>query len=132
MKYYVFSFFNSFCLLWLQDPNSSSLLFRLAPPGMNMMSYASVRHSLHILDVGLYEGALVIISQLISCWIFLAFRLQTWLASFDAVFLFSLMSELCLLYLVLNRPLAHYLVLNRSPVTKVRTFYKNLVQHCRR
>ena len=33
----------------------------------------------------------------------LGFQVTTWLANFDAVFLLSLMSELCLLYLVLNR-----------------------------
>ena len=43
---------------------------QVAPPDMKIMENASVRQSLRILDVWLYEGALVMMSQLVSCWMF--------------------------------------------------------------
>ena len=76
----------SFFHLCLQNPKSSSLLFRVAPPGVNMMWYASVMQRRHTLVVGLNEGALVTMSQLILCWTFCSFNLQTWLDNLDAVF----------------------------------------------
>ena len=99
-------FHNNFFHLCLQKPNSSSLLFRLAPPEVNMIWYASVRHSLHTLVVGLNEGALAIMFQLMSCGTFCSFNLHTWCDNLDAVFFLSLMSDRCFLNLSLNPSVA--------------------------
>jgi hypothetical protein len=58
-------------------------------------------HNLYTLDVRLNEGALATMSQLMSCCIFPSFSLHTWLANLDVVLFPVLMSDWCLLYLVL-------------------------------
>ena len=95
-------FFKRFFALCLHEPKSSSLLLRLAPPGVKIMWQASVMQSLHTLVVWLNWGALVTISQLMSCLMFLLLRLHTWNESFDFVLFPILMSDWCWLYRVLN------------------------------
>ena len=56
-------FSKSCFLLCLHVANISLILFKLAPSGLNVMKYLSVKHSLHCLVEWLKLFAFVIISQ---------------------------------------------------------------------
>ena len=51
--------------LCLQTENSSLLLFKVAPSGLNIIKYFSFKHKLQLLVEGLNSGALAIIFQFI-------------------------------------------------------------------
>ena len=94
--------------LWVSGLCPSTLEFRLAPSGLNIMQYFSFKQSWHERLVGLYVvNGLVfaIIFQNIEWGAFFPLSFQTCLLSSVLFFCFSLLkSELCLLKRFLNRP----------------------------
>ena len=91
--------------LCLQAENSSLLLLRVAPSGLNIIRYFSSRQSLQALEEGSYPRPLSRILQLIVCGVFVFLRLQMcWLNVVAFCWSMCFKFEVCPVCLFLNVP----------------------------